>query len=167
MPDLWCIGLSRKTAFDIIKEDSDRFMNEPNPRYSERNKMNEKQVRKVYDSINDLWRQLTLGEVIAVLEEEQKKSPGRVLRMGFGDPGSWRGDYIEMMVQPKADVTIDNMLQDVKGALGDTYYGYKGGEFIMTEYTAVWLDYYGESHEVPVSKFILKVMLEDKLHALK
>ena len=110
--------------------------------------------------MNNLMHHLTLKELIEILEEEQKKTPGRILKFGFGEPDSWRGDYYGLMFTPKKDVTIDKMLQDAKGAVGAEYYGYKGGCYKMGEYTDVWLDYYGEAHEVRMCKFVLNEMLK-------
>lgn len=37
------------------------------------------------------------------------------------------------------------MLENAKSALGATFYGYKGGEYTMHEYTYCWIAEYGTS----------------------
>jgi len=75
---------------------------------------------------------MTLDELIAVLEVE---NPAKVLPLGFSNPHSWRGDYMELAFEPTANVTVGAMHADARSALGATYEGYKGGQYTMHGYT--------------------------------
>lgn len=62
---------------------------------------------------------------------------------GFGNPHSWRGVYAELAFEPVDDTTVGEMLAEARSAIGETYYGYKGGEFTMALDTSVNIDYRG------------------------
>ena len=59
---------------------------------------------------------------------------------------SSRGSYNELAIGFKftGSMKVNGLLAICKGALGTTYLGYKGGEFLMGEYTKVWIDNYGQ-----------------------
>jgi len=99
---------------------------------------------------------LNLGQLINILQEEQRKTPGRVVEVGIGEPHSWRGDYYDLAFEPKKDVTIDKMLADAESAVGTEYHGYKGGDYTMQRGSYVHIDYWGECNEVPMCRFVLK-----------
>ena len=82
----------------------------------------------------------TLGDLIKRLEEED---PNRMVQLGFARPHSYRGFYDELAFEPKENVTIGDMLEAARSALGKTFTGYKGGDYVMEEFTYVWLSYYG------------------------
>lgn len=105
--------------------------------------------------LKTLIQQLTLKDLIEILDEAQRKTPDRILEVGFGDPHSWRGSYHNLAFEPKENVSIDEMLSDAKSSLNNTFTGYKGGEYKMAEFTDVHLDYYGECHDVPLSRWVL------------
>ena len=109
-----------------------------------------------FKELQTLLHHLTLGELIEILKVEQEMTPNRIVKEGFGSFHSWRGDYFDLAFEPKRNVSIDDMLSEAKSVVGATLCGYKGGEYKMTEYTDVWLDYYGESDGVPFSRFVLK-----------
>ena len=44
-----------------------------------------------------------------------------------------------------ANATISDMLNYAKSAMGNTFEGYKGGEYTMGEDTPCWISPYGES----------------------
>ena len=111
---------------------------------------------KEFKELQHELEQLDLGELIEILEQEQKKSPGRVVKLGIGEPHSWRGDYSELAFEPKKDVTIDKIVSDAKAARNSEFCGYKGGYYKMTENTYVYLDYWGESMGVPMCLYVLK-----------
>ncbi|MBK8896611.1 MAG: hypothetical protein IPN66_05175 [Candidatus Competibacteraceae bacterium] len=48
-----------------------------------------------------------------------------------------------MAFEPKANITIEKMLESAKSALGETFVAYKGGEFEMDNSTDVYLAEYG------------------------
>lgn len=79
---------------------------------------------------------MTLGDLIKQLE---RADPAKVVPLGFGNPHSYRGYYEQLAFEPKAGVTVGQMLADAKEALHTTYQGWKGGDYTMNEYTTVWL----------------------------
>jgi hypothetical protein len=81
-----------------------------------------------------------LKDLIELLE----KFPSDLLvAQGFGNPHSWRGVYSELAFEPVDDTTVGDMLSEARSAIGETYYGHKGGEFTMTLETQVNVDYQG------------------------
>lgn len=83
---------------------------------------------------------MNLGKYIETL---QSFDPTIELEMGLGNPHSWRGNYSELAFEPKPNMTVGEMLEEAKGAVGKTFTGWKGGEFKMDEYTSVHVDYVG------------------------
>lgn len=79
---------------------------------------------------------MTLGELISFLEQ---RNPELVVRLGFDSAHSYRGYYEQLAFTPARDVTVGTMLASARNALGETFTGYKGGEFTMHEYTRVWV----------------------------
>lgn len=94
---------------------------------------------------------MLLKELIAYLEQ---KDASVVLSHGFFHPHSWRGDYAELAFEPKANVSVGDMLESARSALGATYEGYKGGSYTMGEYSEVYLAEYGNTGE-PLSELTL------------
>ena len=87
---------------------------------------------------------MTLGELIERLEAAD---PDRIVRVGFSNPHSYRGHYVELAFEPAENVTVASMLEAARSALGSTYEGWKGGDFTMHEYTDVWLAIEGRTGE--------------------
>ena len=83
---------------------------------------------------------MTLNDYITRLEQAD---PTLTVPIGLGDPHSWRGDYAEMAFEPVRDTTVGEMLAAARSALGATYQGYKGGEYLMTGDTTIHVDSYG------------------------
>jgi hypothetical protein len=79
---------------------------------------------------------LTVGKLIERLEHED---PSRVVKVGFTEPHSYRGDYADLAFELATDVRIGDMLTAARSALGATYQGWKGGDYEMREYTYVWI----------------------------
>ena len=89
----------------------------------------------------------TLGEIIAYLKT---LPPDQVVKHGWDDCYSYRGYYEDLAFQQAANVTVGTMLSVAESALGETFTGYKGGEYRMGASTDCWLT---ESHRdtgVPV-----------------
>lgn len=98
---------------------------------------------------------MRLGELIERLKQEPS---GNVIKNGFGKSMSYRGDYYQIAFEPAANVTIGYMLQEAENAIGRTYTGYKGGDFIMDEYVDVYLANYGNTGD-EISGILLDYML--------
>jgi len=76
-------------------------------------------------------------DLVVVLRYQDKE--------GFwGDLDSYRGHYCELSVdtgeEPKSVIKV---IQELKEAMGYTFSGYKGGDFIMHSYTDVYWAEYG------------------------
>lgn len=59
---------------------------------------------------------------------------------------SYRGYYCDLSVdrsEPGSIVTVESFLTICKDAMGRTFTGYKGGEFLMGDSTPVWISEYG------------------------
>jgi len=81
---------------------------------------------------------MTLGELRDWLQGHDSYSDLR-FPTGFSNPCSYRGYYDQCAFVVTRDVTLGEMLKDVKEAIGSTFEGYKGGEFTMSEWTEAWL----------------------------
>ena len=58
---------------------------------------------------------------------------------------SSRGSYNELALGfDFQHRNVSDVLKMCKDAVGETYYGYKGGEYKMDKTTPVWVDNYGE-----------------------
>lgn len=99
---------------------------------------------------------LRLGTLISKLEKEPQDN---YLRYDFWsfvpDPseiGSYRGYYSDLALgyQEYVDVYVKDVLASLKEALGKTYQGYKGGEFLMDEDTPVWVGTYGHAWDTGI-----------------
>lgn len=88
-----------------------------------------------YDGIN-----ISLGALIEWLKDLPQDM---VVRDGFHNPHSYRGYYEDLAFEPKENVTVAEMLASAESALGETFKGYKGGDFKMTASTDCWLAEYG------------------------
>lgn len=79
---------------------------------------------------------LTLGEVITALSAHD---PAKRLKVGFRNPHSWRGDYSLLAFEAAENVTVGEMLEAARFALGTSFQGWKGGDYVMDADTFVWL----------------------------
>ena len=101
---------------------------------------------------------MTLGELITFLEKED---PHLSVQVGFDYPHSYRGFYANLAFEPCTKRTVTFMLDRAMNAIGTTYGGYKGGEFIMEPWTDVWLAKHGECGET-LGVITLAFMLGDE-----
>ncbi len=94
--------------------------------------------------------QILLGELILKLEAVQDKQKPVVFDFGSHptDLGSWRGSYCELALGYTEGVcppALGRILDNCKAAFGETFQGYKGGDYVMGKATPVWVANYGES----------------------
>ena len=61
----------------------------------------------------------------------------------FHEAMSYRGYYEQVCFEPCEKVTLDKLFEQVNRALGEMFYGYKGGEYYFHCDTPVWINYYG------------------------
>lgn len=99
----------------------------------------------------------SLGGLIEFL----KANPGRTLRVGFSNPHSYRGYYDQLAFSPTDWQSTDEALKIVEPCLGQTFQGYKGGDFVMRDYTEVWFATYGDSGGQMIGPMLLQLLLED------
>jgi len=125
------------------------------------------------DSILKDSPQLTLGELIEKIKacglthgDEQEP---KLVYYDFGtaiptDLDSWRGSYDELALGYRLtgyDVNSSNgdhhkeckaedLLKNLESAIGKTFTGWKGGEFIMNENTPVWVDNPGNTSDTAI-----------------
>lgn len=85
--------------------------------------------------------QMTLGEVILTFKNMDKNA----LMYGLSDPHSYRGYYCDLAVENYTcgQKTVEDTLGMFEDCLGAKFEGYKGGDFIMTKNTPVWVAVYG------------------------
>lgn len=80
---------------------------------------------------------MELGQLIAMLEKAPQDKP---IKKGFGNPHSWRGVYSELAFEVVEDTTVGEMLEAAISADGETYSGWKGGEYTMGLSTEVHIE---------------------------
>ena len=105
--------------------------------------------------------QLTLGELILKLEplrqtwtsHDGKETHDKTVRFDFeylhpSGLSSWRGSYSELAIEFKEEgnaPALKEFIAQLKEAIGKTYVGYKGGDFVMGKNTPLWVANYGNS----------------------
>lgn len=92
---------------------------------------------------------VTLGELIEELtdvdgdlavEFEDGESPWSLR--------SYRGYYEDLAFSGNSEsVTVDGVLDEAESALGESFTGYKGGDFVMNERTPLWKAEWGYTGE--------------------
>lgn len=97
-----------------------------------------------------------LKKLIAFLEQQNQE---KIVRFGFNNPHSYRGIYAELAFEPAENITVGEMLACAKAALGNTYMGYKGGNFVMDEYTECWLSPYSMGDGETLGPTLLNYMI--------
>ena len=87
---------------------------------------------------------LTLGSLIAALEPMGDAPVTVDTGGGVGGFDSYRGYYADLALEPTDSPTpARTVLENARAANGQTFTGYKGGEFFMGEDTPLWLASYG------------------------
>lgn len=99
---------------------------------------------------------MTLDELIAALDAAD---PNLLLPLGFSNPHSYRGDYMDLAFEPTANVTVGQMLADARSARGTTYQGWKGGDYTMDGFTQCWLDEEGRGDGETIGPILLTLLL--------
>ncbi len=95
-----------------------------------------------------------LSELIEFLEA---RNPDIAVPLGFHNPHSYRGDYSELAFEPLENTTVGALLACAKSALGQTYEGYKGGDYKMEGYANVNISEYGTTGE-EIGPILLRYM---------
>ncbi len=99
-----------------------------------------------------LSEQLMLSELILKLEPISNKALPVVFDDGIYWPvdlHSWRGNYADLALSYSNDntelLTLSELLLVLNGAIGQTFEGYKGGDYVMGKNTPIWIATYGTS----------------------
>lgn len=85
------------------------------------------------------------------------RDPNAIARPGFENPHSYRGYYECLSFEPTESSTAGEMLRAAKSAVGETYEGWKGGDFKMELYTPCFLAERGCCGD-PLTKLALRGM---------
>lgn len=83
--------------------------------------------------------QMTLGGLIDRLEAMDQA----IEMEGIGDAHSYRGYYSDLAFERCEKRKVADVLKDAKDCMGETFAGYKGGDFDMGRNTPVWIANYG------------------------
>ena len=83
---------------------------------------------------------MNVKEVLKILNEYPKD---KYVSLGFGSPHSYRGYYDRLAVEPKSNVTVQEMINTLRSAVGKYFTGWKGGEFYMDDETTLYLAFVG------------------------
>jgi hypothetical protein len=95
---------------------------------------------------------LTLGGLVKVLED---KPADLLVEYDNGSspsgPESYRGYYCDLSFPPSSTpITVAELLREARDAIGSTFEGYKGGDFVMRENTPLWASPYGSANGVAI-----------------
>ncbi len=99
---------------------------------------------------------MTLQELIDLLKTYDQDT---VVPHGFDEPHSYRGFYEQLAFEPCEDQTVGQMLAAAQSALGQTYSGYKGGDYTMRGHTIVNLARYSECGN-EINEPMIRAMLD-------
>lgn len=99
---------------------------------------------------------LNLGQIINQLEKlpQQKTISFDFCRAIPNKFNSFRGYYRDLAIQFTHDyesITVEAFLNKAKECVGKEFTGYKGGEYVMSLESRVWVAEYGSSSETRIS----------------
>jgi len=100
--------------------------------------------------------QMTLGELILELRDcDENDSVTFSDGTNVGDLGSYRGYYEDLYIDRSDELqTVGAVRQMLESAVGEEFTGYKGGEFVMTKMTMVWVAEYGNSSGIGIDEVV-------------
>lgn len=89
-------------------------------------------------------QQMTLGELISTLKRKRPETPVYLDFVHFVPDcqvHSYRGYYEDLAIGYKSggECNVGDLLAALEKANGATFYGYKGGEYVMGDDTVVWV----------------------------
>lgn len=134
--------------------------------------------------------QLNLGELIEKIEsfnlmtDYLEENEDKTVEFDFASAipttlDSWRGDYSQLALgfrlsgydsdeDHHASITAKDLLTELKGAIGKSYYGWKGGDYTMSKSTDVWVTNSGNCGHTVITNVIdagYKLILETRYEA--
>ncbi len=121
--------------------------------------LDEKAIQKMFDNEVEAKRaetmktseQLMLTELIAKLMVAEDPNLPIVFDSGEQWPmgvDSWRGSYRELAIEytnEEEKLTVAGLLGMLVGAIGETFQGYKGGDYLVGKNTPLWVASYGHA----------------------
>lgn len=95
------------------------------------------------------------------IEFLQPYDHNRIVKLGWGKGSghSYRGYYHELGLEPMENVTIGEMISELKENIGAIHCGWKGGEFYYDENSFINLSEEGNTG-TPISNILLKGLIE-------
>jgi uncharacterized protein (UPF0303 family) len=104
---------------------------------------------------------LSLGQLINDMEALGVHADAEIwFDFGYTFPtslDSWRGIYSELALnyihysqEPSTPMKYTDFINMLRGALDSTFYGYKGGKYVMHSDTPIWVSKYGEAANTAV-----------------
>lgn len=103
-------------------------------------------IQALIDGMSAQWQreraetQMTLGKLIAALEA----MPEGAEVANLNSAHSYRGYYSDLAFErDEGTRPASDLLKECKTAMGQVFFGYKGGDFVMGALTPVWLASYG------------------------
>ena len=97
---------------------------------------------------------MQLNTLIKILE---RLPPEREVMAGFGGTGHCdRGYYANLAFEPRVHVRVENMLRDARAAIGITREGWKGGDFVMSETSEVFVGAGSSDCGIPVGALVVQ-----------
>ena len=121
----------------------------------------------------DARGQLGIGELVALLRaaDQSKRVFATVNGRVFGvsaEVGSYRGYYDQLAIEPGEEATAGQLADRLSDAVGETFTGYKGGDFAMSRNTSVWVADYGTcpgwavtAFQGPDERVLLEITVEE------
>lgn len=98
---------------------------------------------------------MTLQQLIDALAAADQD---QVVPLGFGRPWSYRGGPSDVAFVPETDVTVAAMLAEAQFALGETFHGYKGGQYTMGAGVDCYIAEYGSSQGDKIGPMLVAYM---------
>ena len=102
-------------------------------------------------------QQLTLGQLINLLHPIATSEPDRPVRFDFCrfepyDFSSYRGYYEDLAIRPSENgmKTVGEFWTKLLACTGETFTGWKGGDYVATPDTALWVSDLGEAHNTAI-----------------
>lgn len=114
-------------------------------------------LQRFVDAMSDQWQKdrakyhMTLGKLIEELNAHPASTLVRHGDGGLGEAGSYRGYYCDLAFEPTPTPgTVADLLAEATAALGNTFEGYKGGDFVMDANTPLWVSEWGASSGIAI-----------------
>jgi hypothetical protein len=97
--------------------------------------------RNALEQMKRTSSQMVLGELI----DHLNTLPMDTIIKGLGPLMSYRGYYCDLSFEliESYEQSAAQLLDECNSALGKTFIGYKGGDFVMDESTPLWVSFYG------------------------